>query len=366
MKFPVSILLAICLLATGGPLLAQDAPPAPPTLAPATDPIPETTAPAPATLPSPAPDAPPANTDIPDGTLPPPELPEPPHKAWHVDYQAARKEAIDQGKHLLLLFTGSDWIPLCRIFDRDILNQPDFVDAATEKYVLVRFDFPKEQRLPAPVAAQNQMFMRAYRVSAFPTVFLTDTDGRPYGINGYQAVTPANYGKIITAMRQMGTLRDQYFEKAENAEGVEKAKLLVKGVPNLPGNLSARYYRPQLETIVANDPQDETGKVEKCKRLIADVDYADQMQKLEQQIEWSKMLDLTDAYIRENNLQGSERQQAMFNKIGVLQKQGNLPDVVRTLMEIVKVDEKTPQGQRAQAALDQLRARKLEEDLSPR
>jgi len=267
---------------------------------------------------------------------------------------------------LLLLFTGSDWIPLCQIFDRDVLNQPDFVEEVSEKFVLVRFEFPKSRRLPPAVVAQNQLFMRAYRISAFPTVFLTDNDGRPYGVNGYQAVTPADYARMINAMRQMGVLRDQYFAKAEAAEGLEKAKLLVKGTPNLPGNLTARYYRPQLETIIANDADDETGKVTKCKRLIADVDYSDSMQKLEQRIEWGKMLDLTDAYIREGSLQGPERQQALFNKVGVLQKQGNLPEMVRTLLEITAINEKSPQGLRAKGSLDRLRARKLEEEVSPR
>lgn len=295
-----------------------------------------------------------------------PEIPEPPHASWFTDYQAARKKAIEEDKHLLLLFSGSDWIPLCRIFDRDVLNQQAFIDGVSDKFVIVRFDFPRDQKLPPATAAQNQLFMRAYRVAAFPTVYLTDTDGRPYGVNGYQAVTPVEYGKIITAMRQMATLRDQFFAKAETVTGVEKARLLVKGVPNLPGNLSARYYRPQLEAIIASDPQDETERVDKCRRLIADVDYTNQMQKLEQKVEWSKMLDLTDAFIKENNLQGPERQQALLNKVGVLQKQGNMSDVVRTLLEIASIDEKSPQGQRAKAALDRLRARKLEEDLSPR
>ncbi len=325
----------------------------------------EGTPPAPATGPVAEPGVTPGDMPPPP-SLPAPEEPEPPHEAWFIDYQAARKKAIDEDKHLLLLFTGSDWIPLCRIFDRDVLNQQEFIDAVSEAYVLVRFDFPKERRLPQAVAAQNQLFMRAYRVAAFPTVFLTDTDGRPYGINGYQTVTPANYAKVITAMRQMGTLRDQYLAKAAAAEGLEKAKNLVKGVPDLPGNLSARYYRDELETIIANDPKDETGKVAKCRQLLADVDYADQMTKLEQKVEWSKMLDLTDAHIRENNLQGTSLQQALFNKVGVLQKQGNITEMVRTLMEIVAIDEKSPPGQRARAALDRLRAQKLEEDLSPR
>ena len=352
---PLSTLLALVAGTMTTSLFSQEAAP------PSTGPVPaDPTAPA-APLPNPTPSA----GGAPDLSTAP-EKPETPHASWFTDYQEARKKAIAEDKHLLLLFTGSDWIPLCRIFDRDVLNQQAFIDGVSDSFVPVRFDFPRENQLPPATAAQNQLFMRAYRVAAFPTVYLTDTDGRPYGVNGYQGVTPVEYSKIITAMRQMATLRDQFFAKADTVTGLEKAQLLVKGVPNLPGNLSARYYRPQLEAIIENDPQDETGKVDKCRRLIADVDYTNQMQTLEQKVEWSKMLDLTDAFIKENNLQGPERQQALLNKVGVLQKQGNMTDVVRTLLEVVSIDEKSPQGQRAQAALDRLRARKLEEDLSPR
>ncbi|MCB1088000.1 MAG: thioredoxin family protein [Verrucomicrobiae bacterium] len=323
-------------------------------------------APAPSAVQTPesakTPDAAPAMPDLKNA----PEKPEAPHQSWFTDYQSAHKKAVEEHKHLLLVFTGSDWIPLCRIYDRDILNQPEFIDVVSEKFVPVRLDFPKETKLPANQAKQNQLLLRAYRVTAFPTVFLTDTEGRPYGVNGYQPVTPANYAQIINAMRQMAEVRDQYFEKAAAAEGLEKAKLLVKGVPNLPGNLSARYYRKQLDEIIANDPKDETGKVAKCKRLIADVAYSDQMQGLEEKVEWGKMLEVTDAYIRDNGLQGVERQQALMNKVGVYRKQSNLTEMVRTLLEIVSVDEKSPIARQAQALLDKLRAQKLQEDLSPR
>lgn len=295
-----------------------------------------------------------------------PAQPESPHQSWFANYQAARQKAVAENKHLLIVFTGAGWIPLCRIYDRDLLNQAEFVDAVSEQFVLVRLDYPKDFAQSRALPSQHQLLMRAYRVSAFPTLLLTDTDGRPYGINGYQPVTPANYAKVIGAMRQIAVLRDQYFGKAASATGVEKATLLAKGVPNLPGNLAARYYRPEIEGIIASDPRDETGKVAKCRRLIADVDYADRMADLEKQVEWGKMLDLTDAYIRDNALQGRERQQALMNKTGVYRHQGKIADMVRTLLEIVSIDEKSPQARQAQSLLDQLRAQKLQEELSPR
>lgn len=313
------------------------------------------------------PAAPAANSGpaMPDLSRAPAE-PQPPHAAWFTDYQTAHAKAVAEKKHLLLVFTGADWIALCRLFDQDILNQPAFLDWISGQFVPVRLDYPKKTIQLQATVAQNRIFMRAYRVSSFPTVILTDTEGRPYGINGYQPVPPLNYAKVIGAMRDIATDRDALFAKAAAAPaGIEKARLLVQGVPNLPGNLPARYYRPQLEEIIANDPKDETGKVAKCKRLIADVEYADAMQKLEDKVDWAGMLKLTDDYIAANALQGAEKQHALFNKVGIFQKQANLTELARSLMEIVAIDEKTPQGRQAKGALDQLRAKKLQQELSP-
>jgi thioredoxin-related protein len=324
----------------------------------------QTTKPAAATGPSAAPAAS-ASPAMPDLSKAPAE-PQPPHAAWFTDYQTAHAKAVAEKKHLLLVFTGADWIALCRLFDQDILNQPAFLDGIASQFVPVRLDYPKKTVQLQSTVAQNRIFMRAYRVSSFPTLILTDTDGRPYGINGYQPVPPANYAKVIGAMRDIATERDALFAKAAAAPaGAEKARLLAQGVPNLPGNLPARYYRPQLEEIIANDPKDETGKVAKCRRMISDVEYADAMQKLEDKVDWAGMLKLTDDYIAANALRGAEKQHALFNKVGIFQKQANTTELVKSLMEIVAIDEKTPQGRQAKSALDQLRARKLQQELSP-
>ncbi|MCB1234355.1 MAG: thioredoxin family protein [Verrucomicrobiae bacterium] len=309
---------------------------------------------------SPAPGAPPAA----------PKIDTPPSEdsrlAWHENYDTARQKAAAAGKDLLVVFTGADWIEMCKIFDRDILFQTNFTDVILPKFELVRLDFPKQTPQSAKLKSQNQLLMRAYRVTGFPTVILTDVEGRPYGVNGYQPLTPSKYAQIIDAMRQTRVIRDRFFEKAEAAAGVEKAKLLVQGIPNLPGNLPARYYRAQLDAVIANDPDNSTGKVTLYRRFIADVEYSDTMAKLSRNLEWSGMLETTDAYIRDNNLQGGERQQALFNKVGVYQKQSRLEDMVRTLLEIRKIDEKSPHAKRAQEVLDNLRANKLQQDLNIR
>jgi len=286
--------------------------------------------------------------------------------AWTDNYRTALARARGENKDLLLVFTGSDWIKICGAYDRDILFQPDFVNGIADSFVPVRFDFPKETKLPAQQKARNQMMMRAYRVAAFPTLVLTDTQGRPYGINGYQPVTPAEYAKVIQAMKATGEVRDDLFSKAAQASGVEKASLLAKAIPKLPGSLAGRFYRPELEAIIENDPENETGKVPVAQRLLADVDYSDQMEKLKAGVQWSKMIELTDSYIEEQKLQGAALQQALFNKVGVYKDQANTEAMARTLLEIVKIDESTQHAKNAQKILDGMRARVLEEQLSPK
>lgn len=287
-------------------------------------------------------------------------------QAWTGDYSAAHRKAVDEKKDLLLVFTGSDWINLCELYDRDILFQPDFTGPILERFVPVRLDFPKDAKMSQQVRARNQMLMRAYRVIAFPTLILTDSEGRPYAINGYQPVTPADYAKVIEAMRQTRVVRDDLFQKAAEAEGVEKAALLAKAIPKLPGSLAGRYYRAELEEIMALDPDNKTGKTQICKKLIADVDYSDRMEKMKRDVEWSKMIVLTDAYIRDQNLQGSELQQAMFNKVGVYRDQANITEMARTLLAIIKIDETTEQAKKAQKVLDGMRAGVLQERLAPK
>lgn len=281
---------------------------------------------------------------------------------WMINYRAARDKANAEKKDLLLLFTGSDWIDICKTFDTDVCNHDDFFKAASEHFVPVRLDFPKQEKQPDALKAQNQVLMGNYRVQGFPTVMLTDDTGRPYAVNGYQAVSATEYATILKAMTAVRARRDEKFEAAKTAQGLERAQLLADGIPSLPGNLAAWFYRPQLEQLISNDLQNKTGKAVHYQRLINDVDYSRTMAQLSRNVEWSRMLRLTDDYIRSNQLKDEELQHAMMNKIGVLQNQGKMQQMAQTLLEIVAIDPKTSTGEKAQGILDQLRVNNLQID----
>lgn len=282
---------------------------------------------------------------------------------WHTRYNPAVKEAKETNRKLLIVFTASTWVDICKVFEKDILDQVDFHGPVSREYVLLKLEYPRENRMERQIATEYQLLKDAYRVRGFPTVIVTDTEGRPFGMNGYQPITAAQYGGIMLAMLKGCEIRDQAFAEAEKLKGLEKAKKLVEGLPNLPGNLSARYYRSQMEEVIELDPKDETGKVKTYQALIDDVNYAAEMQRLAADVQYGKMLELTEQFIREQKLEGGRLQKVLLNKVNVLQRQKNTAGVIQTLLEVVEVDPESQYGKAARQQLDQLRAQKLQEQL---
>lgn len=283
---------------------------------------------------------------------------------WTEDYAAAVKQARAEDKDLLVVFTGTDWIEICQVFHDEILTAPDFLEAASEHFVFVKLEFPRDNRLPRGLAQQNQLLRDAYRVRGFPTVVLTDPDGRPFGLNGYQPVTPAQYAGQMLSIRKAFETRRKTAAEAEGLEGLARAEKLAAGIPELPGNLSARYYREAMEEVVSLDPRNELKMTPGFRKLIADVDYSAEMQRLAADVQWGRMIELTDSYIRDNRLEGASLQKALLNKAGVQDRQANLEGRIGTLLAIVKIDPESGYGKEAQRQLDALRAEKLEEDLA--
>lgn len=64
---------------------------------------------------------------------------------WTQTFHEAQEEAVNNGKKLLLLFTGSHWCPHCRLFKQTALRSGGFENYADSRFVKVLFDFPKSQ-----------------------------------------------------------------------------------------------------------------------------------------------------------------------------------------------------------------------------
>ncbi len=85
---------------------------------------------------------------------------------WRHDVAAARKEAAETGKPLLLDF-GTESCGWCRKMDATTMRDPAVVKALNERFIPVKVDGNREDRLTS-----------ALGIEAFPTLVLAAPDGK--------------------------------------------------------------------------------------------------------------------------------------------------------------------------------------------
>jgi thioredoxin-related protein len=96
---------------------------------------------------------------------------------WLTDFAAAKQQAANENKKMLLDFTGSDWCYFCKKLDVEVLDTPTFKDFAKD-YVLVRVDFPRSHELPPDLKNQNKVLEQQYRINGFPTLVELNSSGQ--------------------------------------------------------------------------------------------------------------------------------------------------------------------------------------------
>lgn len=104
---------------------------------------------------------------------------------WFVSYDRAMTEARRQNRLVMAYFCGSDWDPWCQKLDAEVLDTPMFLDWARDNVVLLRVDFPRETRISATLALQNDQLKERFSVSRTPTVVFLDPWGEAIARAGY-------------------------------------------------------------------------------------------------------------------------------------------------------------------------------------
>ena len=99
-------------------------------------------------------------------------------EGWTSDAKAALETAKKDKKLVLMDFTGSDWCGWCIKLNKDVFSQKEFKDYASTNLVLLELDFPNEKKLSDAVKKQNEELKKKHEVSGFPTLVLTDADGK--------------------------------------------------------------------------------------------------------------------------------------------------------------------------------------------
>ncbi len=104
---------------------------------------------------------------------------------WLTDFSAAKREAAEKQRPILVDFSGSDWCGWCIKLENEVFSQPTFVNYATNNFVLFLADFPRSKPQPDEIVAQNRQLSEAYGVQGFPTVLLVDKNGKELARTGY-------------------------------------------------------------------------------------------------------------------------------------------------------------------------------------
>lgn len=76
---------------------------------------------------------------------------------------------------MLVEFTGSDWCPPCIQMRKNVFSKKSFTDAASKDYILVELDFPQKN---ASVRERNAPYAEKFKIEAFPTVILFNSNGK--------------------------------------------------------------------------------------------------------------------------------------------------------------------------------------------
>jgi thioredoxin-related protein len=116
---------------------------------------------------------------------------------WLGDFNAAKTEATEQHKLILINFSGSDWCGPCIRLRKEILESAAFTDYATDHLVLVRADFPRQKKnqLSKDQVKLNEALADKYNADGkFPYTLLVDENGKVlFAWDGFPNETPEQF-----------------------------------------------------------------------------------------------------------------------------------------------------------------------------
>ena len=167
---------------------------------------------------------------------------------WHTDFEAAKKMAEQEGKDLLVNFTGSDWCGWCIKLRKEAFDQEAFRKGAKDLFVLVELDFPRDRsKLSKETREQNEQLKNRFEIRGFPTILLCDAQGRPYARTGYQPGGGTNY------VDHLASLKKQHRPAANPKE--PQARKIAANAPATPNKKGEPAQRCQTKKPAAKPSQ---------------------------------------------------------------------------------------------------------------
>lgn len=265
---------------------------------------------------------------------------------WEDDFELASSRAAKSGKDLLICFTAKGENAICRQFETEFLGRPELVVSLQEDFETLLFDVASESGEENDNSTSFRLRKR-FEVTAFPTVVLADSQGKPYAYTGFRPGGTKSYPEHLLKLKQRHASQLRLFKAASRAKGVERARFLAKAIPELGQQRSAKFYGDVMREIVELDPNDESGFVQAIRLQLADLEYVRKMQQLDDEVRWAEMVEITNAYINDYELTGSRKQAALMNRFDIHRRQTDLRAMLTTLAQVVEINQYSHHGRQA-------------------
>lgn len=123
---------------------------------------------------------------------------------WKYNFEEAKKIAETEGKDIVMVFSGLDWCAPCIKLDKQIWQSEEFKKESSEKWILVKVNFPRKtaNKLSEEQMNHNRELAEKYNnEGSFPLVILLNSKGKALGKVGYKNVSPNEYIKIIESLK---------------------------------------------------------------------------------------------------------------------------------------------------------------------
>lgn len=178
---------------------------------------------------------------------------------WMTDMEAAKKQAAEQKKDLMIEFTGSDWCPPCMQLRANVLSKADFLQEAQKNFVLVELDFPRSKEQTPEMKAANEKLAKEYEVSGFPTVVFASADGKPFG--GFVGGLPREdvMKSMQNSLKNKEALRVAQENVAKASTDEAKIAALLEVLKLAPKDYVNNFYGDVKAEIKKLDKEDKTG-----------------------------------------------------------------------------------------------------------
>lgn len=124
---------------------------------------------------------------------------------WMLDFSDAQNKAKENHQMILINFSGSDWCGPCIQMHKDVFEKDDFKAFATQKLVLLKADFPRQEKnklSTQQLKKNNDLAVKYNPDGDFPLTLLLDENLKVLKIwSGNPGLNAAEFVKEIEQLK---------------------------------------------------------------------------------------------------------------------------------------------------------------------